>query len=199
MGNPVALEGIDVILDELRDSLFSKEDGLEAAHKVTLFQHKKCRLTIARDKDGGGKIVGWPWSGWLVPVARSGNMNQRSKVRFLAPGNSMLAQGVAGQAWASGKKKAYVDDLPTLTPGASDDEIEEYAREYAEKCSLPPSWVKKHRTDARSILGIGIPDQGGNVWGVLVFDSERPMMDEADVHKKFRRYGSVLSELVGGV
>lgn len=96
--HPAVSDATNAILDEFQEALFAKTGGDYAHHRVTLFKRVSWRATFA--KDNAGRLR-WPWSGWLVPVARSGHGTRQTGVRFLCPDDTDHAQGVAGRAWAS--------------------------------------------------------------------------------------------------
>jgi hypothetical protein len=75
VGDPVVVKAINVVLDEIRDGLWGDLDEDVHHHRVTLFKRKPFRLGFLLDD--GGRVIGKPWSGWLVPVARSGYATQR--------------------------------------------------------------------------------------------------------------------------
>ena len=192
LDHPAVLDAVDAILAEFREALFGNLGGDTAHHRVTLFKRVPWKLAVARDN--AGKLR-WPWSGWLVPVARSGHGTRNTNVRFLCPDDTDNAQGVAGRAWAS-SRAVIVQELLDLgkTEVVSEDEI----RSYAEQMFVPDVWVKKRSPRARSLMGFRVEDARSNPWGVLVVDSRMPKLNTQLAQEEFNAYAPVLARLVQG-
>jgi hypothetical protein len=157
---------VQYLLDQYKDAIFEKhataKDDPEHFHRVTLFKHVKWRWGVCR----------WPWTEWMVPVARSGHTTHSRHIRrFRAPANYPdEAEGVAGQVWVQ-KKAIPVYNLPILSLNTSPQDLETYAR----RVFLSVEWLEKRkdRPSARSLLGIPL-EVKGQVWGALVVDSRSP-------------------------
>lgn len=96
LGNRWAKESLQAFLNDFRKVAFRNgAKGAEFHDQVTLFKYKKwlwCPLLWKRRK---------PWSGWLVPVMRSGHTTKNTSTVFWAPQDYPdKAEGVAGVAWA---------------------------------------------------------------------------------------------------
>lgn len=165
------------VLDDLRGDLFgrSKDDRLHA-NRVTLFKYVKWAWCFRK----------WPWSGWLVPVERSGHTTRRTRSIFMAPDDGDRVEGVAGIAWSRGKQY-YKEDLPDL----SDNESDELLREYSRSCKLSPETVRKRKHLARSVHATTV-EVKGCVWGVLVVDSRKPTLPMNKLQKDYRRVARFL-------
>ncbi len=190
--HPAVWDATDAILDEFQEALFAKAGGDAAHHRVTLFKRVSWRATFARDN--AGKLR-WPWSGWLVPVARSGHGNRRTGVHFLCPDDTDHAQGVAGRAWAR-TQAVVVDGLPEL--GDSDERAQDEIAGYAQKTFVSEAWVVKNSPRARSLMGFRVEDARSNPWGVLVVDSRLPSLNIQLAHERFNSYAPVLARLLQG-
>lgn len=95
---------LKALLEGLQRELFKAEMNNGEAphdHRVTLFRKGWAWLFRA-----------WPWSGWLIPVERSGHMHRKKGSVFRLSDNSKKVEGVAGQAWARGT--VIIQDLPDL-------------------------------------------------------------------------------------
>lgn len=186
LGRPKDHAVIGELLNRFRNGVFGDESGDYAHHRVTLFKHYRFRPLGFDFRDRG-----WPWSGWLIPVARSGHTAQKTNVRFLAPDNTDRARGIAGRAWAAGT--AAATDLPDVQSSSSTHDVQKYA----ERTSVTERWVKKKSPGARSLMGF-IVEAGGTPWGVLVVDSRNPDLDLTKANVQWRNYGSLLDHLVEG-
>lgn len=152
------------LLNRVADELFDGLDGDSHYHRATLFAHRWWKWDIWS--------LGWgrfPWSGWLVPVARSGHTTQKSRSRYLAPDDADRCEGVAGKTWAR-DKELHVRGLPHLTKDSSPADIQKYAEGSWIRTQEVEIGLKGRRAYARSFLGLPI-EVRGKKWGVLVFDS----------------------------
>lgn len=190
LGDPRYHATVVQVLNQFRDGVFGGVDGDSAHHRVTLFKHRRFRM-LGFDI----KAKGWPLSGWLIPVARSGHTSQKTKVAFLVPDNTDRAQGVAGRAWAALNQTASVANLPDVRSNASPSDI----RQYAQKTNVSESWVEKKRPGTRSMMAFTIEAPVGIPWGVLVVDSRNPDLDLVQVKDQYRHHGGVLSQLAEGL
>lgn len=170
LGPPWIWKSMQGVLDELRKHAFNTGTGQSEVHhhRVTLFKHRKFRLGLWRWWCLGQH----PWSGWLVPVLRSGHITQRSKTVFLAPDRGDHAEGVAGKAYNS-ESIIFCDNLPKVTSTSPDPDVQQYATD----CWVPKHIVKSRLEDdltcARSYSGMAIEVRGVR-WGVIVLDSQLP-------------------------
>lgn len=180
IGDPKKWNVVHDVLDQLRDEIFSEAaDDVAHEHRVTLFK-KKNFLLCKR---------GWWWSGWLVPVERSGHTSQKTDVYFKAPDNAALAEGVAGQTWARKGKPVYVRDLPNLGGTPTDAELAEYAK----KSFMALDEVRNRRPLARSLYGFAV-EANGQRWGVIVVDSRLPRLKERELSKRYRMVARFLGK-----
>ena len=189
LGDPRIHAVVDEVLNRFRDGVFGHDDGDYAHHRVTLFKHHGFRL-LGFDINERG----WPLSGWLVPIARSGHTAQKTNVRFLAPDNTDRARGIAGRAWAALSKTASATSLPDVQRNPTSADIQQYA----EQTNVTESWVKKRRPGTRSMVGFTIETPNGKPWGVLVVDSRKPDLDLVQARVLYRHHGKVLGQLVEG-
>lgn len=109
LGAPWVWAVVHSLLDILQKRAFGEEPEAPLHHhRATLFRHVTWKFCLRR----------WPWSGWLVPVERSGHATRRSSVFFRAPDDADRAEGVAGQTWAC-SGVIFRDNLPNLDGTAS--------------------------------------------------------------------------------
>lgn len=189
LGDPKVHAVVGEVLNRFRDGVFGDGAGDYAHHRVTLFRHYGFHLRGFDFKDRG-----WPGSGWLVPVARSGHTAQKTSVRFLAPDDTDRARGIAGRAWAASNGTASATGLPDVRSDVSTDDIQQYAR----RTNVAKRWVMKRLPQARSLMGFTIETPNGKPWGVLVVDSRSPDLDFAQAKIQYHNHGSVLGHLVEG-
>lgn len=164
IGEPWRWNAIQLVLDRFRDSVYLKSFPKDPIHhhRVTLFKHVPFSAQINK----------WPWSGWLVPMARSGHTNQNSNTIFMAPDDADKAEGVAGLAWAS-KRTESISLLPEIN--SSIDEIT--LLKYSRATNVTPETIKvrlsKRRSNPRSLIAIPIEVNSRVRW-IIVLDSRRP-------------------------
>ncbi len=175
MGTPWFWAVLQSMLDELREHAFNAgADDPSHHHRVTLFRRVRWRLRIwpSRSRFWIWGPQRYPWSGWLVPVLRSGHTTQRTKSVFLAPDDADHAEGVAGQTWNC-NSILYKHSLPDVDAESGKRNIKNYARE---------SWVDSDSVNARiqrdghvARCYCGIPVEVRNkLWGVIILDSRSP-------------------------
>lgn len=155
------------ILNQIQKVAYQDFVGqLNNHHRVTLFKHKKWRWVI---KKVGQKYF-WPWSGWLVPVLRSGHVSQKSKACFLASKDDINPQGVVGQSWGS-NAITVASELPGLSSVSGDAQITKYTTRTFADFEHVKSQCKQGKNLPRSIGAVPIVVKG-DIWGVLVLDSQ---------------------------
>ena len=181
IGDPSFRDVLHAMLDAIRKQTFngaaSAASPYQHHHRVTLFRYKQWKFAFRR----------WPWSGWLVPVMRSGHTTQRCTSYFRAPDKPEKAEGIAGAAWNM-EKGCAVSGLPDISGAVNDADI---AR-YASLTKMSVRWTKAHRPSARSFYALNVLDKGKH-WGVLVVDSKAQEIDERKVTKAFQTEGQYLT------
>jgi hypothetical protein len=191
IGSPKTWKTVKAHLDGFQETVFHEvtEDHLQA-HRVTLFKWVRFNW----------RCWPWqwkrhPWSGWLIPIVRSGHTTQKSSTAFLAPDNADLAEGVAGKAWGN-RRVVSRDNLPRIDSNSSDSTI----RDYAKRAWVSEAWVrgrlKASKQCARSFRGIHVEVSGAR-WGVIVIDSigeTIPFSDESE--RTYRMLAKCLSSLL---
>lgn len=194
IGSPENWRIVQYLLDQYREEIFNKDENTkedaEHFHRITLFKHLKWRCAFVR----------WPWSGWVVPVARSGSTT-RTKIQCFLTSKEHPddAEGVAGQTWVR-NREVKVCGLPDLS---IDNPPENDIIEYAKKAFVSKEWIyKRIRTNrrglqCRSLLGICI-EAKGIPWGVLVIDSRHPEPSRLK-SAKIKIYNDILSKLLENV
>lgn len=181
------------ILEEYRDVVFSDNGDLSGdgdhLNRVTLFRHTNFRLAFCY----------WPWTNWVVPVARTGHATHVWKIpRFRSPLSSPdTAEGIAGVAFAN-NSTIEVNDLPDLGKSASKKNKRDYARKAFVTLEFVDEQIKRGSCKSRSMVGIPI-EVLGKPWGVIVVDSRNPrkIIDRDHVESgEFARLARTLSKLL---
>jgi len=169
---PVVWSQVHLLLTELQKFAFKTE--LENAapvyeHRVTLFR-RGWRLAPCR----------WPWSGWLIPVERSGHMTRTTNTVFRAEEASSKVEGIAGYTWARSAIVSVgelpdleVEALRRLEPNLQTEAIDEYAQRTLVTPEVVRQRIAEGKTLARSYCGIPV-EVRGKMWGVIVIDSRNP-------------------------
>lgn len=184
---------VTALLEEYRKAVFADRNTLESDpdhfNRVTLYKHVKWRWMFCL----------WPWSQWVVPVARTGHTTQTWRIpRFKAPtGDPDNAKGVAGHAFAANSIIA-IDNLPDLKNSPGKKSIVKYGR----MAFVDEKWVrkklKKGSCSIRSMVGVPI-EVKGEIWGAIVVDSRHPIRI-IDIEKlrgpEFTRMARLLSKLL---
>jgi hypothetical protein len=111
VGHKSTWSGVNTLLEEFRNSVFKGREGFNnrANHheRVTLYKFRKFRIAFCL----------WPFTGWMVPVARTGHATVSRKIpRFRCPlSRPSAAEGVAGQAfplkWVLKKKDCTIQSM----------------------------------------------------------------------------------------
>jgi hypothetical protein len=184
---PWVWETVRAILHQLQVHAFRNiKGGLQQENRVTLFKHVGWRWAFCK----------WPWSGWLLPVERSGYTTRKTNTVFLAPDDGHKAEGVAGRAWASdGTVSVY--NLPDVTDTSPEEELKHYAQETYITDDKLKQRLKENKKLALSLTAFPV-EVKNKVWGVIVFDSrsKQPFPEEAIEH--FRLVGACLGKVLGG-
>ncbi|EJE4179057.1 GAF domain-containing protein (plasmid) [Vibrio parahaemolyticus] len=172
------LKCLQAKLNSLRGWLCCDIAGdIDDNHRVTLFKHKKTYFGLLfRRKYWATRYFPWtlkkhPWSGWLVPVARSGYTGQNSRSVFWAPDNGNRAEGVAGIAWAKGGDVVHFEKLPKIASETSQQNRERYCNHTKVSPMLLNAYVEEGKSPARSFLAFSLLVDG-EAWGVVVVDSQ---------------------------
>ncbi len=193
LGPPVAWLTIDALLDDFRNKALPNCPS-HHLHRVTLFRHRTWAFWSLSPKNLFVKK--WPWTGWLVPVERSGDVTQSPRVIFHAPKDDpKTAEGIAGHVWKT-RECIYISELPDLAPDSSDKTI----KNYASKTKVSPEYLKKKLKEgkefARSFWGIHVECKG-KIWGVIIIDSRNPTIVDSDQLKTiYRPIGACLDRLI---
>jgi hypothetical protein len=146
-------------------------------HRVTLFQYKKTYWGLWKNRRYWTyRFFPWsfdrnPWSGWLVPVSRSGYTSQKPKAIFWAPDDSVKSEGIAGVAWAT-SSAVHREKLPKITKSSSDVNCDKYCEITGTLRSVLESYKSDDKVPARSFYSFPILSKGGEPWGVVVIDSQ---------------------------
>ena len=199
-GDPWIREKIQYLIDGVRDRLYEDfgTDRLDE-HRVTLFKRTGFAWKIRRPGSrkywpyGAGYF---PWSGWLMPVLRSGHTAQTSSSAFLAPSGKLShkVKGVVGRAWAS-KNTIVVDNLNEIRQ----DSALKTKKTYASKTFCEIDWVERclgqNRQPPRSIGAIPI-EVHGKIWGALVLDSKAPQGVTNEKIANFKLTAGMIGQLL---
>jgi hypothetical protein len=152
-----------------------------------------------------------PWSGWLVPVRRTGGSDMPSRTVFLAPAGGHNAEGVAGKTWAQRSPLSIPPRGENLLPELSDPGFESLnqkdkesrIKDYAANTFVSIDWVKRRMRDrklcARLLWGQCIEASfSKKYWGVLVVESEGEINREK-LYSEVGRLSQELGTLVEGL
>lgn len=194
---------IQYILDKAQEIAYPDQVGNgenKHDHRVTLFRHQQWAVVNHWSKNEypiWSKVWPWgkmrPWSGWLVPVKRSGHTSKRSKTRFLAM-ESGESEGICGTAWSSDRTQ-IVQNLPMLSA-----KNKHNRRKYSENSNCPIEMVN-HIMDNNgasppcSLGAIPVRVQG-RPWGVLVFDSKSPIGVRESIEADFQITVGAIEQLL---
>lgn len=162
VGDRWIVEMVRDVLTRLRDAAVSRDCRQDPLHyhRVTLFRYRQLWWRCWRR---------WPWTGWLIPIARSAHTTQRVKSVFRVPDDADNAEGIAGMAWTS-QAAVVVSDLPDLHgPKVSDADFDLYAR----KTKISEKTARETMPHSRSFMGWPVRVRG-HEWGVIVIDSRNP-------------------------
>jgi hypothetical protein len=140
-------------------------------HKVTLFEHRSWYWCWR------GLRWNTPfWTGWLVPVERSGTRNISPKIYFLAPkNNAHRAEGVAGMGWLADGQHLVLGPLKVPTDPKDSQGIIEYAK----TTKVSEKVVLRYLTAGRPLpcsFFAHVIEVNSSQWGVLVVDSDSKLM-----------------------
>lgn len=166
LGPPWVKAAIQRVLDRLQSEAYARRaEDLVRDHRITLFRHHKLVVFPKH-----WRMLFWPWSGWLVPVARSGHTTQRTTTVFRAPDDGIHFEGVAGLAWSRGN---VVDvELPEVPSSTDPSAVREFARQQFLPERVVRKWILAGRLFPRTLRAIPV-FVDNRIWGVLVLDSQR--------------------------
>lgn len=160
-----SLDQLQQIMDAMQCGIFPKGNHL-ARNRVTLFRWQRF---LPRIRHHGQYVL--PWSGWLVPIVRSGHTSQTSDAVFMARQATDKAEGIAGRSWAT-RSNVLVTNLPQPTLADT-----EGIQAYAEGSFIPESFLRarllERKAISRSFLAIPVESRG-RISGVIVIDSVEP-------------------------
>lgn len=205
-GDPFIKKHLQETLDEFRDDFFQDYEGEHTDffrnHRITLFQRKVVRFRVypKRGRLGFGKINGkcfYPWTGWLVPVMRSGHVYPQKPSVFLANDkDENQCEGVAGALWRAGKsKKAFAwDNLKQIQKLTAPHKKTEYAKKTFVDEKYIEASLDADKNLPRSIGGFTIKTE--RKLFVVVLDSTEPdAVTQASLYK-YPMTMSMLSRLL---
>lgn len=217
IGHPNTWAQVQAILEFCEEELF--RDSKTATHcgKVTLFHRVQwCWWGVPWRKSVRKR---WgkhgPGSGWLIPVARSGHTQQNCRSVFAAPDDAENAEGVAGQAWALGKRKKCLATIRGLKPpspllstvrgqlfGKDYRKVENDIAEYAKRTFVSLDWMEwamKHKSSMpKEFSGMPIEIEG-SIWGCLVIDSsEDPLPSDEVIERATAATAKLLNAALKG-
>jgi len=189
-------EQLQAIVDSLRDASFTQRARSNSPvhhHRVTVFRWCYCWRLCCWGRKINGKRR-WPWTGWLVPIARSGHTTKSTNTVFVAPDDADNAEGIAGQTWSQ-NQVVHSGPLP-LPADASDTQA---IAAYAQGGYVSPQWVRNKLEKAlplpRNLYGTPL-EVHGKPWGVVVIDSRNENdIDPRLVRDAFRTFSRTLSAI----
>ena len=109
IGTPVVWQTVQYLLDQYREELFERgNSGVNDPrffHRITLFKHVKWHWGFVR----------WPWSGWMIPVARSGHKTRSRIAKFFASSDAPdKAEGIADRLGHMNVRFRFTDCLTSI-------------------------------------------------------------------------------------
>jgi hypothetical protein len=177
LGPPWVRQALQRIINRFRKHAFVNilDGEPHHDHRVTLFQRKGFWFPIAIPfLANGQRWPIWPsqnpWSGWMVPVARTGRATLATRTCFLATDDPSKSEGIVGEVWLS--NSVTVRMLPELGEKPSEQKIAAYAK----AAKVSKEWIRSRVNAGKAcpLALCGIPIEVGNkFWGVLVLDSSR--------------------------
>lgn len=192
---------LQVILDAAQNRAYiehNQNGDPKHFHRVTLFRYRKFKFFV---KHWSASKIWNPWgkynpfSGWLVPVLRSGQSAKKTRSIFVVP-NTGNNEGIAGLAW-SNESAVVIRDLPVVSSNNRN-----YRRKYADDTSCERDMVdymvemSSQRHLPRSIGGIAL-FVNSRLWGVLVFDSQNPKGVPEELGSDFAITVQVIQTILG--
>lgn len=187
---------IQELIDRIARDAFVGTDGPIHHHRATLFHRCWCFwITPFRSRCWPWGYGRWPWSGWLVPLVRSGYATQKSKTVFLAPDDADNAEGVAGMIWAY-DKELIVTTNKAIGHTATQAEIDTYANNTVVASKWVGAQIVAGKVLAASFQGIPV-EVKGRKWGVLLLDSRDPTA-AAKANLNMSSHAYVLGKLLEG-
>lgn len=189
IGRPLQWKSIQATLDAIDKHLFKEYlDSTSHYHRVTLFRrdlfHPCIRLWPFYFR------FSWPWSGWMVPVARSSHTYQQMLSIFIAPDDPLKAEGVAGRTWAH-RSRIDLPNLPDIS--ANSPEADKKAHEDASFFPLKRYLRKNLR--ARSFYGLPVYVDN-EPWGAIVIDSSQPSLKKNRIQDIINLHLPILDQLL---
>ncbi len=178
LGPPWVWDSVRETLNRIRDRAFTGIDGDPTHHhRVTLFRRKWCWYppSPARHRfwSWGIGTLGprGPWSGWMVPVMRSGHTTRQCWTVYLASDRDVeSSEGIVGLAWQT--NQVQIMELPEITGLSTLDQIADYARRAMVSPSFVGYRVKAGKACPRTLCAIPV-EVNNRIWGVIVLDSRR--------------------------
>lgn len=185
IGSPFRWEMVKFLLDELCSEVFKKGDFANHSERVTLFKFRSLALVFKR----------WPWSGWLLPVERSGHLTRRSGALWRVPDSGDGAEGLAGRVWNE-NKVIHLANLPFVTSDSSPEIVANYAKKTFMSEKLLRSKLKRGKVMPRAMCGIPV-EVGSKLWGVIIIDTRNPeQISQKSVNSFLKNHSSILSKLL---
>lgn len=171
IGEPWVWKFIQKTLDVFQKELFHKNEPV-FDHRITIFRRVSWASPFKTRRWKIWKKENCPFSGWLIPVARSHHVTQKNATVFLCPDDPKESEGIAGLAFVQ-KGTLVVDNLPDLSDNSTDEDIKKYSSE----TNIDPDFLIKriadHKPNARSFYAFVI-ERKDEPWGVVVLDSRDP-------------------------
>jgi len=178
------LRAIRLVLDALQVEVMKIPQTYNPQdYRVTLFRHRRWSMRgwwTHRREFADAR----PWSGWLVPTARSGDEPFSSMTRFFAPRRHRQGiangHGVCGTAWLRGSSD--VSGLPAVERNSSQPVLEAYGTGAHISAEEAGRRAAAGQSLARAMFAERVRTKLTPRWGVLVYDSvdPAPVIDDAN-------------------
>lgn len=170
---------------------------VEVMKSPTRFNPRDYRVTLFRRKKWSWR--GWmnhrrefptarPWSGWLVPIARSGDDSVSSTTRFFAPAAQVAnGHGVCGTAWLKGS--ADIHSLPSINQTSNEADVLAYSTGAHISVEEVRHRAAAGQSLARALVGERVRTKLTRRWGVVVYDSIDPVPIIDDTNRSGHKVG----------
>lgn len=174
--SPWKEKSVTRLLEEVRSDLFHpqflRNGDPVSFNRITVFRYRRFHLNFRLWKGPYRPFRRrqWFWSGWLIPIQRSGHYG-KARTAFPIRSDGSV-EGVAGQAWITGVTVPQ-DELPAISVGSSPRAKQTYAKD----SFVSVEWVEQRLLEPRPLSRCfcAIPlEINKKIWGVIVLDSVHP-------------------------
>jgi hypothetical protein len=127
---------------------------------------------------------------------RSCHTTLQSKPTFAIPDDAENVEGVAGLAWST-RATIYEAGLQQLQPTTNAQNLKKYADKTKMDVSELEARIKHGKSFARSYCAFPVESDNGEIWGVIVIDSQDPdFPTEQEITNLFFPVAQCLTKLI---